>query len=325
MAEKVTQDVCTKLLKDNEAHWVKLDKAVVNRIRVQYENACEFEELIRKSNLKPLFFVRCTDQACRLKLKQQMFKCNVNDSKYSGRSFQRHLDRAIDARQNRKRKLQPANSSEPTLKKFCFSKTPKEIDIERIRRAQALAISNGTIPLSSFNSEAMIKITRAMLAAVIPEDDAEILADRFSTSARTLRRLAEADEDSNKILIRNFAEKIITTFSATIIFDHQHTQFGDSSLGKKRLGVILNLKNKELQEMNILLGYTPCFSSAAEPTKEMLESILLDYGLFDAVQNGCVSTTSDTASRPAARLLCPESEFKIKNSASGLKIPNYGS
>ena len=266
-----------------------------------------------------------------------MFKCNVNDSKYSGRSFQRHLDRAIDARQNRKRKLQPANSSAPPLKKFCFSKTPKEIDIERIRRAQALAISNGTIPLSSFNSEAMIKITRAMLAAVIPEDDAEILADRFSTSARTLRRLAEADEDSNKILIRNFAEKIITTFSATIIFDHQHTQFGDSSLGKKRLGVILNLKNKELQviikkvklfnyqEMNILLGYTPCFSSAAEPTKEMLESILLDYGLFDAVQNGCVSTTSDTASRPAARLLCPESEFKIKNSASGLKIPNYGS
>ena len=72
MANQVTLDVCTRLLKNNEAHWVKLDKAVVNRIRVQYENACEFEELIQKSNLKPRFFVRCTDAACRLKLNQQV-------------------------------------------------------------------------------------------------------------------------------------------------------------------------------------------------------------------------------------------------------------
>jgi hypothetical protein len=156
----------------------------------------------------------------------------------------------MEKKSGKKTLKRPVSNSDTTVvsaKKFCFVKSPSNEDINKVRRAQAALISTGTIPISKFESEEMQQLYKVIISSVLPNVDVENIVDKYATSARTLRRVADEAETATEKLILANSEKICETFSGSIIFDHQFVSFNDTTKGSKRLGITLMLRNNELK------------------------------------------------------------------------------
>jgi len=155
-------------------------------------------------------------------------------------------------------------------------------------------VATGTIALSKFDTAEMMELTRSIVVALMPNTNEDHIVEALSTSAKTLRRVAEESEAKVAELLQQNAEKIIETFSGCVIFDHQSVSFGDTTKGQKRLGVSLMLRNKNLETKCLFLNYTPTYSSAAEDNIESVREILANHGILVGVESGAIGICTDT-------------------------------
>lgn len=176
--------------------------------------------------------------------------------------------KAVVIRQNQ------IDAGENSITKYFKEKKITSEELERVQKIQCLGIARGVIPIHFWESDTMKEYNECLANIFVRGPN--IIAQQISTPARTLSRRVEKYADELLAIISNKAERIGDSLQAIIMIDHQWRRSSGNEInnGNKRLGVLLHVKDGNLQSHNFLLAYKSCVSSAKEPSMVEIVDIL---------------------------------------------------